>query len=314
MPESARPLVVSVILNTNRRDDTLECLHSLRGGDYPNLQTVVLDNASTDGSPLAIPSAFPAVRLIELRENRGYAGNNNVGIRAALDLGAAWVLVLNEDVVLAADAVSRLVEVGEGHGKIGLVGPMVFHSQEPEVIQSAGGMLDRGWRSRHEGQNERDQGQYREPRLVDWVSGCALLARREMIEQVGVLDDRFFYYWEETEWCLRARRAGWRVLTAPASKVWHKGVQRHYHPSPDVTYYSTRNRLLMLDKHGAPMSVWLSASAEIARTLLAWTLRPKWRAMRTHRDAMWQGMTDFLRRRWGMRPAPIRSAERRVVP
>jgi GT2 family glycosyltransferase len=203
--------------------------------------------------------------------------------------------------------------VAEGESRIGLVGPMVFHSQEPEIIQSAGGVLDRGWHSRHEGQNEKDQGQYREPREVDWASGCALLARREMIEQVGVLDDRFFYYWEETEWCLRARRAGWRVLTVPASRVWHKGVQRHYRPGPDVTYYSTRNRLLMLDKHGAPMGVWITASAEIIRTLLAWTLRPKWRAMRAHRDAMWQGMTDFLRRRWGMRPAHVRNAESRVA-
>jgi hypothetical protein len=137
---------------------------------------------------------------------------------------------------------------------------------------------------------------------VDWVSGCALLARREMIEQVGVLDERFFYYWEETEWCLRARRSGWLVVAVPGARIWHKGVQRDYRPGPDVTYYSTRNRLLMLGKHRAPMGAWLSASADLARTLLAWTLKPKWREMRRHRDAMWQGMMDFLRRRWGMRP------------
>jgi GT2 family glycosyltransferase len=314
MPENRRPLVVGVILNTNRRDDTLGCLRSLGEGDYPRLATIVLDNASTDGSATAIRNAHPAVRLIELRENRGYAGNNNVGIEAALEMGASWVLVLNEDVIVAPDALSRLVEVGEGDRRTGIVGPMVYHWQEPEVIQSAGGVLDRGWRSRHEGQNEMDRGQYGEPRPVDWISGCALLARREMIQEVGSLDSRFFYYWEETEWCLRARRAGWRVVAVPAARVWHKGVQRHYRPGPDVTYYSTRNRLLMLGKHRAPVGVWLAASTEMARTLLSWTVRPKWRSMRSHRDAMWQGMTDFLRRRWGRRPDPVARAERRLVP
>jgi GT2 family glycosyltransferase len=314
MAENRRPLVVSVILNTNRRDDTLECLRSLGEGDYLRLETIVLDNASTDGSAAAIRNAYPAVRLIALQENRGYAGNNNVGIEAALGMGAKWVLVMNEDVVVAPDAVSRMVEVGEADPRIGVVGPMVYHWQEPEVIQSAGGALDRGWRSRHEGQNEPDRGQYREPRPVDWISGCALLARREMIQEVGSLDSRFFYYWEETDWCLRARRAGWRVVAVPAAHIWHKGVQRHYHPGADVTYYSTRNRLLMLGKHRAPVGAWLAASTEMARTLLAWTVRPKWRSMRSHRDAMWQGMTDFLRRRWGRRPDPIARAERRLVP
>jgi GT2 family glycosyltransferase len=198
--------------------------------------------------------------------------------------------------------VSRLLEAGQGDPQIGFAGPIVFHNEEPDVIQSAGGVLDRAWRSRHEGQNEENRGQYRELREVDWISGCALLVRREMIQEVGTLDERFFYYWEETEWCLRARRMGWRVVVVPEAKLWHKGVQRHYRPGPDVTYYSTRNRLLMLGKHRAPVTAWLSASADLARTLLAWTLKPRWREMRRHRDAMWQGMWDFVLCRWGMRP------------
>ncbi len=297
------PLVITIILNTNRRDDTLACLASLAESRYANHQAVVLDNASTDGSVEAIRSTFPAVEIIQLEENLGYAGNNNVGVWAALERGADWIFVLNEDTILAPDCLSRMVEVGQSAPDVGIVGPMVYHHDEPDVIQSAGGRLGRSWQSVHTGANEPDEGQFPHPRPVDWISGCAIMVRREVVEAVGALDERFFYYWEETEWCLRAGRQGWRVMHAPQAKLWHKGVQRDYQPNPSVTYYNTRNRLLMLAKHQAPLLVRLAAWGEIIRTLASWTVKPRWRSMREHRDAMWQGTVDFLRRRWGMRPA-----------
>ncbi|HIP73869.1 MAG TPA: glycosyltransferase family 2 protein [Anaerolineae bacterium] len=297
------PLVISVILNTNRREDTLACLTSLADGRYPNHQIIVLDNASTDGSVEAIREQFPAVQIIPLTENLGYAGNNNVGIAAALEQGADWVFVLNEDTILDPDCIPQLVETGESAPQIGIVGPMVYHFDEPDVIQSAGGQFDGNMQSSHIAQNEPDTGQFPEPRDVDWISGCAIMLRREVIEQVGALDERFFYYWEETEWCLRAGRAGWRISHAPQAKLWHKGVQRDYQPSPNVTYYNTRNRLLALSKHHVAWRVRAAAWAEIGRTLTSWTIKPQWRDMHEHRDAMWQGVRDYLHGRWGMRPS-----------
>ncbi|HBX68697.1 MAG TPA: glycosyltransferase family 2 protein [Chloroflexi bacterium] len=296
-----QPYVITVILNTNRRTDTLEALASLEKNTYPNQAVIVLDNASTDGSVEAIREAFPQVEIISLTENLGYAGNNNVGIEAAIDKGADWVFVLNEDTILANDCLERLVEMGESDPQIGIVGPLVYHHNEPEVIQSAGGMLGPDWQSRHLGQNEPDLGQFPHPQAVEWISGCAILVRRAVIEQVGALDARFFYYWEETEWCLRSRKAGWRILMVPQAKLWHKGVQRDYTPNPSVTYYSTRNRLLMLSKHHAPIRVWAQTSWQITRTLTSWTIKPQWRSMRPHRAAMLQGLRDFLGHRWGMR-------------
>ena len=300
MPE---PLVITIILNTNRREDTLACLASLAGSRYGNHRIIVLDNASNDSSVAAIQAAFPDVEIIELEENLGYAGNNNVGVWAALKRGADWVFVLNEDTVVAPDCLSHIVGVGQSAPDVGVVGPMVYHYDEPDVIQSAGGRLDRTWHSLHVGANELDEGQFPHPRPVDWISGCAIMVRRELIEAVGALDERFFYYWEETEWCLRAGRQGWQVMHAPQAKLWHKGVQRDYRPSPSVTYYNTRNRLLILAKYQAPLFVRLAAWGEIVRTLTSWTLKPRWRRMHEHRNAMWQGALDFLRRRWGMRPA-----------
>lgn len=299
----SRPLVVSVILNTNRRADTLACLASLRASDYPNHQAVVLDNASTDGSVGAIQAEFPEAQVLRLNRNLGYAGNNNVGIEAALALGADWVWVLNEDVVVAPDALSRLLEAAASRPAAGVLGPLVYHHSEPAIIQTAGGTLDRWWQSSHRGQNQADTGQYNRPEPVDWISGCAILVRRAAIEQAGALDERYFYYWEETEWCLRLRRHGWQAWCVPAAKAWHKGVQRDYQPGPHITYYATRNRLLTLAKHRAPAAARVVALGTVLRTLAAWSLRPKWRAKREHRTAMWHGLRDFYRQRWGIRPA-----------
>lgn len=300
-----QPLVMTVILNTNRRDDTLECLASLAKSTYPNNRLLVLDNASSDGSAAAIAGYYPEVQVISLEKNLGYAGNNNVGIQAAVNEGAEWVFVLNEDTVLAEDCLEKLVCAAGENDRLGIAGPMVYHFNEPGIIQSAGGSLGKYWESTHLAQNEPDRGQYPVPHAVEWVSGCAILVRREVIEQVGMLDERFFYYWEETEWCLRAREAGWQIWHIPQAKLWHKGVQRDYQPSPNITYYSTRNRLLMIRKHRAPLTIWLHAWLQLLRTLFAWTLKPEWRAMRPHRDAMWQGIQDFLHGRWGMRPSRI---------
>jgi GT2 family glycosyltransferase len=295
------PRVACIVLNLNRKADTLGLLRSLEAAEYSNMRTFVLDCQSTDGSVAAITSAYPDVRLVELEENRGYAGNNNLGIRAAMDDGAEWLFVLNEDTVLAPDCLARLVATGESDARIGIVGPMVYHHDEPSIIQSAGGGLTRRWRGFHIAQNEPDTGRLREPHDVRWISGCGILVRRGVVEQVGGLDERFFIYWEETEWCLRAGQAGWRIVHVPSAKLWHKGVQRDYRPKPSVTYYSTRNRFLMLRARRAPLAAWLVAWAETARTLISWSVRPKWRHKREHRDAMWNGVVDFARGRFGAR-------------
>ena len=127
--------------------------------------------------------------------------------------------------------------------------------------------------------------------------------RRAAIDQVGALDERFFYYWEDTEWCVRIRQAGWEIFNVPAAKIAHKGVTRNYQPKPSLAYYNTRNRLLLLNKHRAPFAAQAVAWTQILRTLVSLSIRPKWRSKRAHRDAMRRGLVDFLRGRWGQMPA-----------
>ncbi len=297
------PRVIAVVLNYNRREDTLACLASLAVSTYRNLRVILLDNSSTDGCVEAVRKTFPEVEIVRLQENRGYAGNNNVGISVATAQGADWIFVLNEDTVMDPNCVSRLVAAGEADPTIGILGPTVYHFDEPCVIQSGGGLIGRYWESVHLAQNELDREQFRCPHDVDWISGCGIMVRRKVIEQVGMLDERYFCYWEETEWCIRAGRAGWRIVHVPQAKLWHKGVQRGYRPKPMVTYYATRNRLMTLAKHQAPLIAWAGACTQIGRTLASWTIKPRWRPMREHKHAMWRGVVDFLSHRSG---GPVR--------
>jgi GT2 family glycosyltransferase len=169
------PLVITVILNTDRKEDTLAALESLSKSDYPNMQVIVLDNATMDGSREAILAAFPGVSVVSLERNLGYAGNNNVGISEALKRNADWIFVLNEDTLLAPDCISHLVEAGCTEERVGVVGPMVYHNNEPNIIQSAGGRMDSSWRAWHRGQNEPDRGQFSALQPVEWISGCAIM-------------------------------------------------------------------------------------------------------------------------------------------
>ena len=295
-----RPRVACLILNFDRPNDTLACLASLAAGDYPHYDALVLDAGADDRLAAPLAAQFPRAIRLPLAENSGYAGNNNVGLRHPVAQAADWVFLLNDDTTLAPDALSQLIAVGEQDSSAGLLGPTILYANEPALIQSAGGQLGPRWQATHRGRNESDHGQYREPQQREWLSGGALLARRQMIEQVGELDERYFMYWEEIDWCLRAARAGGGVVQVPAAHAWHQGRPPH-EPSPAVTYYSARNRLLLLSRFGAPEAARLGAWLEYTRTLLSWSLRPRWRGQRAHRDALWQALADYRGRRWGKR-------------
>jgi GT2 family glycosyltransferase len=293
------PYVVSVILNMDRLAETRACLTSLSQSTYHNQAVLVLDLSSNHENARVIRREFPIVQVIELTENLGYAGNNNIGIAEALRQGADWVFVLNEDTTQSVDCLSEMIRCGMDDSQVGVVGPMVYHADEPEVIQSAGGTIDPYFRTRHLGQNEKDDGKYQKNYEVDWVTGCAILVRRAAVEQVGRLDERFFLYNEEVEWCIRIKEAGWKIMLTPEAKLWHKGVQRNYNPKPYVTYYLTRNKLLTLRLHQASLAAWWVNCFDIFRSIISWTVKPRWKEMRGHRDASWRGVVDFWGQKWG---------------
>lgn len=296
------PRVTIILLNWNGLEDTLSCLDSLQRLDHPDYEIVVVDNGSTDGSGAAIESRFPTTKLIRNAENLGFAGGNNVGLRHAMAGGASYALLLNNDTEIAPDFLRYMLEAAERDASVGIVGPTIYYHARPNLIWSAGGKIDwRRGKTQLVGLNEPETGQFGcTPREVEYVTGCTLLAKRAVLEQVGVLDERFFAYYEEVEWCVRARRAGFKVVHVPNAKVWHKIPLDARDSSPFVHYFMTRNRLLFLKTTGAGWRAWLhTLLAEYLRTLISWSVRPKWRHKREHRAVMIQAIVDAWRGRWG---------------
>jgi len=293
--------VAAIVLNWNGREDTLACLASLSKVNYQPLDVILVDNGSTDGSVGAVKVSFPAVTVLETGENLGFAKGNNVGLRHALAHGANYMLLLNNDTVVAPDLISVLVGALESTPQAGMAGPTIYYFDRPTTIWSAGGAID-WWRgdSRMMGLDEADKGQYNTVREVDFVTGCALLTRREVIEKAGMLDSRFFMYYEETEWCVRVVRAGYKILHVPQARVWHKIRPVQQAASSRIHYYMTRNRLLFLKSTRASMRAWIhTLLAEYLRTLVSWTVRPRWRGQRAQRQAMVQAIVDFCHSRFG---------------
>jgi GT2 family glycosyltransferase len=296
------PRVMIIVLNWNGLADTLACLSSLARLDYLAHEVVVVDNGSTDGSVATVRVTHPWVALIETGENLGYVGGNNVGLEYARTAGADYALLLNNDTEVAPDFLRLQVEAAEVDPAIGIVGPTIYYFDRPNVVWSAGGDIDwRRGRTRMIGLNEVDQGQFgHKVRPVDFVSGCALLIKMSAVDQVGMLDPRFFAYFEETEWCVRAARAGFKVLHVPQAKIWHKISPDAREASPQVHYYMTRNRLLFLKLSRTGAVAWLNTLLlDYGRTLVSWTLRPKWRGKSLQRRAMLQAIQDYGRRRFG---------------
>lgn len=297
-PESGHRVAV-VILNWNNTPDTLACLRSVIALDYPVTHIIVVDNGSTDDSVSQIREAFPGIEILETGENLGYTGGNNVGIRYALSQEADYIWLLNDDSLVAKDALSSLIWAANVHPDAGFLGPMVRIKEKPDHILFAGGFLDPDMHLQHRGLGEIDQGQYRDVIEVDYLSGCALLVRRSAVEKVGLLDERFFTYGEDVEWCYRGKQAGIKVLFVPQAVVWHPDTQQRDISSPRVMYYSTRNHLLFLRKHRAGIRsmsrTWLRNSA----WLLNWSLNPRQHHSRAKRDALWSAMRDFVFGRFG---------------
>jgi GT2 family glycosyltransferase len=293
------PRVTIIVLNWNGLKDTLDCLGSLDQLDYQDYEVVIVDNGSVDGSVSVIRERFPGVTIIENGENLGYAEGNNRGVEYSLQTRADYIFVLNNDTVLCQDILTHLVVAAETNPRVGAVGPKIYYHAQPRRIWFAGGVID--WQrgvTVNLGADEDDIGQFEQVKSVDFLAGCALLIKRETWENVGSFDSRFFMYWEEADWCARARRAGYDLLFVPKAKMWHKISPADQSSSPRILYYMTRNRLLFLHKNlSFPHNIIVLAKCSwgVCRTIVSFLRRGK----REQSDALMRGIFDFSRGQFG---------------
>ncbi len=210
-----------VILSWNRREDTLACIGSLLQSSYAPLRVMVCDNGSTDNTPAVVRATFPEVEVRSLGQNLGFAAGMNVGIRHALAAGAEQILILNNDTLVAPSMIEQLA--AHVATDVGIVAPLILYASQPDLIWSAGGKCSR-WtlEQTHALRGQRDHAHWPAILERDFVPGCAMLLSRSVLESVGLFDERFFMYYEDSDFCLRVRQAGFRILLAPGARMWHK--------------------------------------------------------------------------------------------
>lgn len=250
------PRVSVVVLNWNGKNDTLECINSLSKLSYDNYEIVLVDNGSTDGSAEAFSSNRGAFVFLQNEDNLGFSEGNNVGIRDALARGSEYILLLNNDTVIDKNALTHLIQAAESNPDIGIVGPKILFYHDPERIWFAGGVLDFIEGSSHRGGGRLDDGSFDEAAEADYITGCALLIKAEVIKEIGLMSNDYFLLFEETDWCLRAKNSGYRILYVPEARVFHKcsasfgrSAKSNWVRPPSWVYYYVRNNLLLIRKH-----------------------------------------------------------------
>ena len=211
-----------IIVNWNGEKVIGECLKSLRSLDYGNFRITVVDNASTDSSPEIIRNSFPEVELIENEENLLFAGGNNIALRRALDQDGELFLLLNNDTEVDPDFATELAEVLK-KPEAGIAGPKIYYYDDPRRIwYGGGGFYPLIGVPRHLNIRKLDTGRQEQPEETGYVTGCAMMVKREVFRDIGLLDVSYRMYCEDVDLCLRAKEAGWECWYAPEARVWHK--------------------------------------------------------------------------------------------
>jgi GT2 family glycosyltransferase len=242
--------IATVIVDWNQANLTLDCIGALLAAGVAEDTIWLVDNGSQPAAGPQIGARFPAVRILRLEANAGFAGGCNAGARAALNAGAAVLLFLNNDALIEPGALTALNAALAADSRIAAVSPKVYYHNTQRIIQSVGLRVDPdSGTARMIGAGEPDRGQYDQPAEHDALFGCAMLIRRAAWEQVGEFWEPFFNYAEEIDWCLRARRQGWRLLSVPQAIVWHRTSSSLGEDSPLKVYLLARNKWHLRRRH-----------------------------------------------------------------
>jgi GT2 family glycosyltransferase len=242
----------AIVLSWNGREDTLRCLQSLQQVVHDDLTIVCVDNGSVDGSQEAVRARCPGVVLIEAGVNLGYAGGNNLGIRHALEHGADWVMLVNNDATVAADVIDGFAEATAADARAGILAGKVYFADRPRTIWFAGQRVSEllGYSGRPRGYGRPDGPRYELIEATGRAVGALMAVSRQAIEAVGLLDEELFAYVEDVDWALRVRQAGMGVLFAPRARAWHRvsastgGAASSTH----TLYYGVRNTVTVLER------------------------------------------------------------------
>ncbi|HEX5852420.1 MAG TPA: glycosyltransferase family 2 protein [Solirubrobacteraceae bacterium] len=295
----------AVVLSWNGREETLRCLESLSRVEHAALEVVCVDNGSTDGSQAAVRERFPGVALIEAGANLGYSGGNNLGIRHALERGADWVVLVNNDATVAADVITGFAVAVHERQRAGILAGKVYFADRPQTIWFAGQRVRElvGYSGRPRGYGRRDGPRYEHVEPTDRAVGALMAISREALEAVGLLDDDLFAYVEDVDWALRVRHAGLEVVFAPGARAWHRvsASTGGEASSTHTLYYGVRNTVTVLERR-RPLGRF-GTMLRRAAILATFSLHALTRSgRRAALSAVHAGFADARRGRLGLRP------------
>jgi GT2 family glycosyltransferase len=320
-----RPMNIAVIIvNWNGKKDTLECLESFKKVCFSTYELIVVDNGSSDDSAEEIRKFFPEITLLKTGENLGFSGGNNVGIHYALTTRAEAILLLNNDTVVDAELLRAFEGGFHSDPRIGILGAKIYLFDAPEHFDHFGGNWNRK-KANFDLMGHRlpdDKVTWEDAKEIDYVCGCALMARRAVFEKVGLLEPRFFLYWEESDFCYRAKKNGFKIMTCPRAKVWHK-VGASIKAKSSAHYFWWRNRLLWIERN---CSFWEKVRLLVTLLLpeifklyklkflkklqLLFFSNSARKARYRYYAAATQGVEDYLFRRFGNAPPWIYTNEK----
>lgn len=307
--------VAIILLNWNGYDDTRDCMKSLEQLVDPNFHVYVVDNDSTDGSAEQLKKdkqdACYAYEWTYLQSpiNRGFAGGNNLAITRACTNGHAFIWLLNNDTLVEPDSLTRLVEPMQTNPTLGITGSKIYFA-DSNVLWFAGGKINaKTGAHAHIGMRKQDNGQYDQAKKVNYIVGCSLLIRTEIVRDIGLLEEDYFLYYEDVDWNLRVRQKGWNIQYVPKSVIWHKVSQsvKSSELSAHSTYYIIRNAYLMATKFHKS-SLQLRAKRRLVRNLFWYHLKilvRKQDQKRNRSALIFQAATDALKGKTGKYAAQV---------
>ncbi|MGB0429097.1 MAG: glycosyltransferase family 2 protein [Bacteroidia bacterium] len=238
------PQLSIITVNYNGINDTLQMLESIKQANYDLIEVIVVDNASKSDPTDQIHHHYPEVRVIRSDKNLGFAGGNNLGIRVAK---GNYIMLLNNDTLVDQDFAEPIVNTFEQNPDVGIVGSKIHFNHSPGVIQYAGStkMNPLTLTSFAIGWGQKDNGQYDKGGYTHLAHGAAMTVSKKAIEKAGIMEDGYFLYYEELDWCLQIQKAGFKIWFQPKSLIHHKESMSVGKSSPLKEYYKTRNRILL---------------------------------------------------------------------
>ncbi|MGC8654776.1 MAG: glycosyltransferase family 2 protein [Candidatus Kryptoniota bacterium] len=246
-------IILSIILvNYKNADITADCVRSIEQSTFRDFQIIIVDNESRPESLTKLKNACPNSIIIPQEENVGFAEGNNIGIRYALQSGSELILLLNNDTVVDKDMLRNLIETARKDSLIGIIGAKIFYHDSPDILWFAGGRFNiRKAVSAHDGMNQKDSDEFNFEKETDFITGCCLLTKKDVVEKIGLLDTRFFLYFEDSDFCVRAKKAGYSIIYQPKAVLYHKVSNTTEWDSPVYIYFNLRNKILFVLKHNS---------------------------------------------------------------